>query len=212
MSKLKCNECGQIFDSNQSICPNCGCPASECEKVEENTTSSNERNNVLYNYHADFNEKVPYSPFSPDYHLFKDPAFLAKYPLGEFERKHPFWGWLFGPWYLTCKDEKLREHYDVINNIFYAFNLSWKMCIYPGIWTFFKMWQLIALFIALYVATTIFSPNSNNESWAWLFGILNAFLTFVYILGIGKSLHRYWPQFHKVFRRLCKRFVNSMRQ
>ena len=130
--------------------------------------------------------------------------------LGEFERKHPFWGWLFGPWHLTCKDEKLREHYDVINNIFYAFNLYWKMCIYPGIWTFFKIWKLIALFIALYVATTIFSPNSNNESRAWLVGLL-APLTLVYIFGIGKSLHRYWPQFHKVFRRLCKRFVNSMK-
>lgn len=35
MSKLKCNECGQIFDSNQSICPNCGCPASECESMAE---------------------------------------------------------------------------------------------------------------------------------------------------------------------------------
>ena len=35
MSKLKCNECGQIFDSNQSTCPNCGCPASECETVSD---------------------------------------------------------------------------------------------------------------------------------------------------------------------------------
>ncbi|MDD5870002.1 MAG: DUF805 domain-containing protein [Bacteroidales bacterium] len=35
MGKLKCVECGQIFNENQNECPNCGCPASECEKIAE---------------------------------------------------------------------------------------------------------------------------------------------------------------------------------
>lgn len=35
MGKLKCAECGQIFNENQNVCPNCGCPASECEKIAE---------------------------------------------------------------------------------------------------------------------------------------------------------------------------------
>ena len=35
MGKLKCAECGQIFNENQNECPNCGCPASECEKIAE---------------------------------------------------------------------------------------------------------------------------------------------------------------------------------
>ena len=35
MAQLKCTECGQIFDGNLADCPNCGCPASECEVVEE---------------------------------------------------------------------------------------------------------------------------------------------------------------------------------
>lgn len=35
MGKLKCTECGQIFNENQNECPNCGCPASECEKIAE---------------------------------------------------------------------------------------------------------------------------------------------------------------------------------
>ena len=42
MAKLKCTECGQVFDGNLKDCPNCGCPASECEKVslDETSTSS----------------------------------------------------------------------------------------------------------------------------------------------------------------------------
>ena len=35
MGMLECAECGQIFNENQNECPNCGCPASECEKIAE---------------------------------------------------------------------------------------------------------------------------------------------------------------------------------
>ena len=35
MAQMKCSECGQIFDGNLKECPNCGCPASECENVAE---------------------------------------------------------------------------------------------------------------------------------------------------------------------------------
>lgn len=31
MTQRKCTECGQIFDENLNECPNCGCPANECE-------------------------------------------------------------------------------------------------------------------------------------------------------------------------------------
>ncbi len=35
MKKLKCSECGHIFEDSLNDCPNCGCPASECEKIVE---------------------------------------------------------------------------------------------------------------------------------------------------------------------------------
>lgn len=35
MGKLKCTECGQVFENHLKECPNCGCPASECEKIAE---------------------------------------------------------------------------------------------------------------------------------------------------------------------------------
>lgn len=35
MNKLKCEDCGMIFDENMQSCPNCGCPKSECLAYEE---------------------------------------------------------------------------------------------------------------------------------------------------------------------------------
>ena len=209
MGKLKCIECGQIFNDNLNECPNCGCPASECEKIEENYSNNNVKNEDFVGIHNSFNEKPHYSPFSSNSSFFKDPALLAKYPLGEFEKKHPFWGWFFGPWHLTCNDESSREQYDVINNIFYAFNLIWKSIAYAFVWTILKVWVLILITIGLFFLVI---SNSEAATLLFLFPFLYAYYAFIFFFGIGKSLHRYWPQFHKVFRKLCKRFVNSMRQ
>lgn len=43
MAQLKCSECGQGFDNELEECPNCGCPASECEAefIEEKTNMLN---------------------------------------------------------------------------------------------------------------------------------------------------------------------------
>lgn len=204
---LKCIECGQIFNDGLNECPNCGCPASECEKVENNHSNVHVGNENLGNIHGSFNEKQHYSPFSPNNSLFKDPKLLAKYPIGELEKRHPFWGWLFGPWHLTCKDENNREQYDVINNIFYAFNVFWKMLIYPTIWTVLKAWIAIVIFVVLFVILV----NIDMGAVLVIIALFSTYLSFLYIIGIGKSLHRYWPQFHKVWRRLCKRFVNAMK-
>ena len=203
---LKCTECGQVFDDKLNECPNCACPASECEKVEYDNSDAHVANGDLGNIHGSFNEKPHYSPFSPESKIFKDPKLLALYPIGELERRHPFWGWLFGPWHLTCKDENNREQYAVINNIFYACNILWKALVYPAIWTFFKTWIVILVFIVASVLLT----NKEMDAVVVLFGIfVYVYCFFFYIVGIGKSLHRYWPQFHKVWCRLCKRFVNE---
>ena len=39
-SQLKCNDCDQIFDESLGHCPNCGCPASACQKLEEDSESA----------------------------------------------------------------------------------------------------------------------------------------------------------------------------
>lgn len=38
MAKIKCKECGEIFNANLEDCPNCGCPSSESDLIEEQQT------------------------------------------------------------------------------------------------------------------------------------------------------------------------------
>lgn len=45
MTQLKCIECGQVFDGNLEDCPNCGCPASECELLDNKSSETNETTN-----------------------------------------------------------------------------------------------------------------------------------------------------------------------
>ena len=35
MAKLKCNECGEVYDSNLQLCPLCGCPSNYSKLVDE---------------------------------------------------------------------------------------------------------------------------------------------------------------------------------
>ena len=43
MAQLKCTECGHVFEGNLKECPNCGCPAGECEMVsDKNNATDNE--------------------------------------------------------------------------------------------------------------------------------------------------------------------------
>lgn len=42
MSRFKCIDCGQEFDTKFSFCPNCGCPSSSCQIIEEETTPNEE--------------------------------------------------------------------------------------------------------------------------------------------------------------------------
>lgn len=134
MNQVKCPDCGEVYSENMQSCPNCGCPndnwkPKQEEQVHETTPTD---------YEEDFNENGQYSPISPSSWLFTDPWPLSNYPRKAFEKEHPFLGWLFGPWYLTCKNESEKEEYAVINNIFYFFNLIFKTFLYAAIWAFFK--------------------------------------------------------------------------
>lgn len=229
MKQLKCPDCGTEYAANLKSCPECGCPNDRWEEASSNSSQEKEKRTLdadsqeqeqgeaddMETIHDSFNEKEPYSPFSPTNYFFRDPKPLDGYPIGELERSHPFWGWLFGPWHLTCKNGHDKEQYDVINNLFYAFNLIFKAVVYPAIWTFFKVWLVLLIFIAASFLLGKTAASSGSYGLITFIGILwmlvYVYVALVYIFGIGKSLHRYWPQFHKVWRRLCKRFVKAMK-
>ena len=42
MNKMKCTDCGHVFDSGLEECPNCGCPANICDNYTENVNASNQ--------------------------------------------------------------------------------------------------------------------------------------------------------------------------
>lgn len=222
MAKIKCTECGQVFDQSLTFCPKCGCPASECETVEtsdESRATARELGNGVI--HDSYNEDVPYSPFSPSSWFFKDPAWLQKYPKGALDVKHPFIGYLLAPWYLTCKNENTHESYNVINNLFYFFNLLFKTYVYANVWTFLKGLKIILLLLGIILIyaillTAIFeihdsglrTPLSIIVSVLFFVACAGCVITLVVIniCGIGKALHRYWNNIYGTYMRLNKRY------
>lgn len=165
-----------------------------------------------------------YLPFSPNPHV--TPSFTDIPPLSgstphctfRFHARR----WLFGPWYLTCKNESEKEEYAVINNIFYFFNLIFKTFLYAAIWAFFKG---IVVFMAYLMFAIIFAiigwgmANNNSTGGLIVIGVFTAIMFYVAIIyfiildccGMGKALHRYWPSLHRTWRRLNKRYWNAMK-
>ncbi len=219
MAERRCEECGSLIPTGAKACPNCGCPV---ESVQENSqTNSNDGYTQSAFIHDNFNEKEPYSPFKSDSWFFRDPWPIRNYPKGALYQKHPLIDWLLGLWYLTCKDKKEQEEYDVINNIFYFLNLTFKIVVYSIIWWVLKIWWLILgwlLFLGISGLSAYGMTRSDMYSTTIFIGIVNfiivmALYIFAIIVGAcatGKALHRYWPQLHKTFRRLNKRYWNAM--
>ena len=147
---------------------------------------------------------------------------MRNYPRKAFEKEHPFLGWLFGPWYLTCKNESVKEEYAVINNIFYFFNLIFNKYLYATLLAFFNV---IVVFIAYLMFALIFAlmrygMTSNKSTGEFMvlgvFAVITLYAVIIYFIildgcGMGKALHRYWPSIHRTWRRINKRYWNAMK-
>lgn len=216
MNQVKCPDCGEMYSEDLQSCPNCGCPNDNWKPKQETNESSS--------LEEDFNENGQYSPISPSSWLFTDPWPLRNYPRKAFEKKHPFLGWLFGPWYLTCKNESEKEEYAVINNIFYFFNLIFKTFLYATLWAFFKgivvftVYLIFALCFISMGAGITYATNyvSVSITFALFAAILFYIVLFYFIIldccGMGKALHRYWPSIHRTWRRINKRYWDAMKK
>ena len=216
MSQVKCPDCGELYSEELQSCPNCGCPNDSWKPKQEEKPQESTMSNQT-DYEEDFNENGQYSPFSPTSWFFADPWPLKNYPRKAFEKKHPFLGWLFGPWYLTCKNESEKEEYAVINNIFYFFNLIFKTNAYALLWAFLKG---VVVFIAWMMFMLLFSligmaSNSTNGLIAlFTFAVILFYVYFIILVccGMGKALHRYWPSIQKTWRRINKRYWDAMKK
>ena len=135
-----------------------------------------------------------------------------------FGEAHPFLGWLFGPWYLTCKSKAEKEEYAVINNIFYFFNLLFKAWAYAVLWAFFKGILFVVLYCLVYFLLIYSALHSSSVGavgfLTFLVVVINIPLGILLLVfqacAIGKSLHRYWPSIHRTWRRVNKRYWRGM--
>lgn len=241
MSKLKCIDCGTVFDDSQHACPTCGCPKEACEKIpepkpepkpkpqQEAHASPKPADNNAGNAAAsvtdeqDFNESHRYSPFSQDSWFKREPWPLRNYPRRVLAERHRFWGWLLDPWHLTCRNEENKEAYDTINNIFYLCNLIFKVNLYACLFAFFKMIWLFMLLIVIVLLGTCY-PGEIYEYLGYygvyVFTVILIPVCFIilYIVaaialccGLCNALHRYWSSFFMTWRRLNKRYWNEMK-
>lgn len=217
MSKKHCKECGTDFDGSLKQCPGCGCPAQYADDINDAAPQAA----APTDDEQDFNEHYEYTPFSEGTWFTSAPWPLSKYPRRAFAAKHPFLGWLFDPWHLTCRDASKQEQYDTANNIFYMFNLFFKANFYGACWTFFKTWYL---WLAYVFVTPCFWYIVDDLGWGYSGVYINlAFSTVLsialwivtlihYCFGMGNALHRYWPSFHKTWRRVSKRYWKAMKE
>lgn len=226
MSKLKCIDCGTVFDDSQHACPTCGCPKEACEKIpepkpepkpkpqQEEHVSPKPADNNAGNAAAsvtdeqDFNESHRYSPFSQDSWFKREPWPLRNYPRRVLAERHRFWGWLLDPWHLTCRNEENKEAYDTINNIFYLCNLIFKVSLYACLFAFFKM---IGLFMLLIVIVLLGAILDDYTGVVIIASVCYIVVAIPLCCGLCNALHRYWPSFHKTWRRLNKRYWKEMK-
>ncbi len=212
MNQIKCPDCGAMFTEDMHSCPNCGCP-NDNWKPQQEEPQPKAPEETVNSCEDDFNEGGQYSPFSSTSWFFTTPWPLSNYPERKmFEKAHPFWGWLFGPWYLTCKSKDEKEEYSVINNIFYFFNLIFKTWAYAILWAFFKGFLfLLLLYLVQFLA---FVGLGWMGFLAMMFVIvipLGILLLIIQACAIGKALHRYWPSIHRTWRRINKRYWKAMK-
>lgn len=187
MTQLKCIECGQIFDGNLEDCPNCGCPASECEPLDNKSSETNETtNNATPRQEAsketgnDQGEKTYEQPSrgiplnSTDV---RDCYSTAGY-------YRPWWN-IMQPWYVSNDDPKEQDRFDGLNEGLLLANLSFRVFLW---WTLF-------FWIAMFCFMTI---------------ILIPLGIYVIIKCFPWALSRYWAKMHRLWRRINQRYWISM--
>ena len=187
MNMLKCPDCGKLFANSLIECPNCGCPASECQPLEDsndevdkasNNTESSQDAHVEYegNRNTIANEQsnngIPFN--STDV---RDCLSTGGY-------YRPWWN-IMQPWYVSNDDPKEKDRFDELNEGLLLANLSFRV---------FLWWTLFFWIAALCFSTIILIPV----------GI------YVIIKGFPWALSRYWAKMHRLWRRINQRYWISM--
>lgn len=186
MSKLKCNDCGTFFESTINSCPTCGCPAKDCDVVEESTRTEKKpddgRESYQNYYYVDFDWLESFS---------SDPRVLT------YLTNVKFLKWLCAPWHISEANNTLNHV--IANDIFFLLNRFWKLFVYDLVWAFCKTLPIIGVIIIL--SSMAISADSYEIVPFLIIPAQIAYIWFLWI-GFGKSCKRYGIPFIAAFRHL----------
>ena len=198
MSKLKCNDCGTIFEGTMDSCPTCGCPAKYCVVVEESTTKSEKitddgRESYKNYYYVDFDWFESFS---------SDPRILT------FLTNVKFLKWLCAPWHISETNNTLNHV--IANDIFFLFNRFWKLFVYDGVWAFCKGLPILLAYIVLTIIINTSDYHYESDAFYYYYTYIAPFLliltqiAFIWfmLIGFGKSCKRYGIPFIAALRHL----------
>lgn len=188
MSNLKCNECGTVFGSTMDSCPTCGCPASNCEVVEESSTKFEKivddgHKSYQNYYYVDFDWLESFS---------SDPRILT------FLTNVKFLKWLCAPWHISETNNTLNHV--IANDIFFLINRFWKLFVYDGVWALCKA---LPIFIVNIIGAFIITDSFRYYEWILVVMIPTRIVVLWFMwIGFGKSCKRYGIPFIAALRHL----------
>ena len=185
MGKMKCKECGQVFNDNLKDCPNCGCPASECEPLDS-TDETNRGSNDTESRHDnqedvsnnDYLANEPRNNGAP----FNRTDVRDCYSTAGYYR--PWWN-ILQPWYVSNDDPEEHHRFDELNEVLLLANLTFRVLLW---WTLF-FWIAVICFFTIFLIPL---------------GI------YVIIKCFPWALSKYWAKMHRLWRRINQRYWISM--
>ena len=183
MTKIKCKECGEIFNASMEDCPNCGCPSRLGDVIpdvndekpnvnrEDMTTSqeqpSSQRQDEIQGQNRTTNHRYNRPNNSVD---------LKHHPT----TSHYYSG-ILQPWYVKCNKPEDHHRFDTLNEILLLGNLCFRVC----------LWWFLFFVLAMVCCVTI---------------ILIPLGIYIIIKGIPWAAQKHLPMIHKLFVRLNQRY------
>ena len=183
MAKIKCKECGEIFNAYMEDCPNCGCPSSLGDVIPDvNDVNPNDRENKIPSQEQPSSQSQDESQGqykATSHHRYNRPNNSVDL------KHHPatshYYNGILQPWYVMCDKPEDHHRFDTLNEILLLGNLCFRVC----------LWWFLFFVLAMVCCVTI---------------ILIPLGIYIIIKGIPWAAQKHLPMIHKLFIRLNQRY------